>query len=153
MIRQFLAASGFCLTLLSAVYADPAAKPKESFPAQATVALKKPFLTVAASDPGVKRALNAKDMAGAGKQIGKPGAFQGTVTKAYSPGDHDLVILDFAPDYRAAVTVVIKPDAYAKMPDLQSLVGKRVFVMGQWKAFHNAPQIELTSPTQIKVIR
>lgn len=148
----FVAAS-LCIALLPAVYADPAAKPKESFPAQATVAAKKPFLTIAATDPSVKNALDAKDLGGAGKQIGKMGAFQGKVAKAYSPGDHDIVILDFAPNYRAAVTAVIKPDTYAKMPDLQSLVGKRVLITGQWKAFHNAPQIELSSPTQIKVIR
>lgn len=157
MKHSLFVGAGLCLILLPAFPTNAAseAKDKESFPAQATVAAKKPFLTIAATDPSVKNALDAKDLAGAGKQIGKTGAFQGTVTQVYSPGDHDIVILDFAPDYRAAVTAVIKPDAYAKMPNLQSLVGKHILVSGKWVGFHHppVPQIDVKTPAQIKVIR
>lgn len=62
------------------------------------------------------------------------------------------MILDFAPDYHTALTAVVNPDAYAKFPNLAGLAGKRVLIQGKFGAFHNSPQVELTSPAQVKVI-
>jgi len=109
---------------------------------------------VPATDKTVTTALDAKALAEALKQVGHPGAFQGTVSAVYSPDDHDVTILDFAPHYKDAVTAPAKPNAYAKLPDLQSLAGKHILISGTWsKNSHGVAQIELTRPEQIKIIQ
>lgn len=139
--------------------ASPAAPAKAAdgdpvLPAQSTVAAKTAFGTVPATDKTVTTALDAKALADALKQVGKPGAFQGTVSTVYSPEDHDVTVLDFAPHYKDAVTAAAKPDAYAKLPDLKSLVGKHVLISGTWsKTARGVAQIELTRPDQIKIIQ
>ena len=157
--------------LTTAAHADkPAAVPKPAakavspakgadtedklFPAQSTVAAKRAFATVAAADKTVAQALDAKALADALKLVGKPGAFQGTVSQVYSPRNHSLAILDFAPNYHDALTATVKPDAYAKFPDLTKLVGKHVLVSGKFSAnSHGVAQIEMIGPDQVKVIR
>ncbi len=111
------------------------------------------FGTVSASDPAVARALEAHSLADAQKQVGKAGAFQGTVSQAYSPDDHDIVILDFDKKYKTALTAVVMPADYAKFPDLAALNGKHVLVSGTWSAPKGKPQITLTSPAQVKIIQ
>jgi len=138
--------------------AAPAAKGAEAeekaFPAQATVAAKSAFATTSASDKAVTLALDAKALAEALKLVGKPGAFQGTVSQVYSPRNHSVAILDFAPNYRDALTATVKPDAYAKFPDLSHLVGKRILISGKFSAnSHGVAQIELTGPVQVKIIQ
>ncbi len=131
----------------------PAAPADKAIPAQSDVAAKTAFATVAASDKSVTAALDAKALADALKLIGKPGSFQGTVSQVYSPDTHAVAILDFAPHYRDALTATVKPDAYAKFPDLSTLVGKHVLISGKFTAnAHGAAQIELTGPSQVKVI-
>jgi len=157
--------TGAALTTMARADA-PAAKPApaapakgadaedKTFPAQSTVAAKTVFATVAASDKAVTQALDAKSLAEGLKLVGKPGAFQGTVSQVYSPRNHSLAILDFAPHYRDALTAAVKPDAYARFPDLSRLVGKRVLVSGKFSAnSHGVAQIELTGPGQVKAIR
>ena len=128
-----------------------AAAPK-TFPAQASVAAKTTFGTVAASDKSVTSALNAKALAEAQKLIGKPGAFQGTVTQVYSPKSHGFVALDFAASYRDALTAAVAPEDYAKFPDLGQLVGKRVVVSGKFVARGPHVQLAVTRPDQIKIV-
>ncbi len=140
-----------CAASIPAVLAQHEDEGK-TYPAQATVAAKKPFATVPAASPAVAKALNAAALDAAQKMIGKAGAFQGTVSKVYVPHGNSVVILDFAFNYHAALTAVVKPDAYAKFPDLSQLEGKHVLISGKFIIFHNAPQIELTSPAQVKVI-
>ena len=126
----------------------------KTFPAQSAVAAKTTLATVTASDKAVTSALDAKALADALKLVGKPGAFQGTVSQVYSPRSHNIAILDFAPDYHDAVTATVKPDAYAKFPDLSQLVGKRVLISGKFSAnSHGVAQIELTGPDQVKLIK
>ena len=151
---------------LTAIYADPPAAPvaapaakadtdkdeEKTFPAQASVAAKTAFGTVPAASPAVKKALEAHALAAAQALIGKPGAFQGTVSKVYVPRNNGRVVLDFDPDYHSALTAVVNPEAYAKFPTLVGLAGKRVLIQGKFSAYHNAPQIELTGPAQVKVI-
>ena len=127
---------------------------EQSYPTQPPVALKAAkFATIAAASSEVKAALPAGDLAAAGKMIGKPAAFAGTVAELYSPRDHDIAILDFAKEYRTAVTAIVKPANYSKLPSLQSLVGKHVLVTGTVSAYEGRPQIEITSPAQVKIIR
>lgn len=123
------------------------------FPAQPSVAAKGVFGTISASSPAVKQALAATDLATAGKLVGKPGAFVGTVSQVYSPRTHDIAILDFAANYRSALTAVVKPANYSKLPSLQALVGKRVLVTGRFSSFEGRPQIEIASPTQVQIVR
>jgi len=111
------------------------------------------FGTVLAADPAVAKALEAHNLADAQKQVGKPGAFQGTVSQAYSPGDHDIVILDFDKQYKTALTAVVMPGDYGKFPALSALEGKHVLVTGTMSAPKGKPQITLTNPAQVKVIR
>ena len=126
----------------------------KTFPAQSTVAAKTAFATIAASDKAVTQALDSKALADALKLVGKPGAFQGTVSQVYSPRSHNLAILDFAPNYHDAVTATVKPDAYSKFPDLSQLVGKRVLVSGKFSAnSHGVAQIEMTGPEQVKIVK
>ncbi len=157
-----LTAAAFAVPTISApTFAAPApAAPAKAadgdtvLPAQSMVAAKTAFGTVPATDKTVTAALDAKALAEALKQVGHPGAFQGTVSTIYSPDDHDVTVLDFAPHYKEAVTAAAKPEAYAKLPDLKSLAGKHVLISGTWsKTAHGVAQIELTSPGQIKVIQ
>ena len=125
--------------------------PKTS-PAQASVAAKMTFGTVAASDKSVTAALNAKALTEAQKLIGKPGSFQGTVTQVYSPKSHGFVALDFAASYRDALTADVAPEDYAKFPDLGQLVGKRVVISGKFVAHGASVQLAVTRPEQIKIV-
>jgi len=126
----------------------------KTIPAQSEVAAKAAFATVAPNDKAVTAALDAKAFAAALKLVGKPGSFQGTVSKVYSPASHAVTILDFAPNYRDALAATLKPDDYAKYPDLNGLVGKRVLVSGKFTAnAHGVAQLEMTGPDQVKVIQ
>lgn len=111
------------------------------------------FSTVPASDPAVAKALEAHSLADAQQQVGKSGAFQGTVSQTYSPDDHDIVILDFDKKYKTALTAVVMPADYGKFPDLSTLRGKHVLISGTFSAPKGKPQITLTDPAQIKVIQ
>lgn len=131
---------------------DADADDDKTSPAQASVAAKTQFGTVAASDPSVAGALDAKALDDAKKQAGKTGAFQGTVSSAYSPQTHAFVALDFAPHYKDALTAHIVSADYAKLPDLKQLVGKHVLVSGTFTLHGSTPQINVSSPDQIKVV-
>lgn len=156
------------LSLSLSVHADaPAAKPAapaatsakptdsddaKTYPAQASVAAKGTFGTVAASDKSVAAALDAKALADAKKRVGQPGSFQGTVTQVYSPKNHSFASLDFAAHYRDALTADIAPAVYAKFPDLSQLVGKHVLVSGKFVAHGEQTQLAVTSPDGIKIV-
>lgn len=151
-MKSPLVSCSFCFLSLvtTAVHADtPVAK---NYPAQASVAAKGTFGTVAASDKSVTVALDAKALADAKKLAGKPGAFQGTVTQAYSPDNHSFVALDFAPHYRDALTANIAAADYAKFPNFTQLIGKHVLVSGQFVAHGEQTQLAVTSPDQIKFV-
>jgi hypothetical protein len=112
------------------------------------------FLTVPAPSPAVKGALAATDLAGAQKMIGKAGAFQGTVTQVYSPQDHPIMILDFAKDYKTALTAFVGPTDAGKFAGLAATVqGKQVLISGTFVVYKGRPEIVLTSPCQIKLVR
>jgi len=58
------------------------------------------FETVDKDDPAYKNALDAHDLAGAQKLIGKEGSFRGTVSKFFEERDGDLIVFDFDPNFR-----------------------------------------------------
>jgi DNA/RNA endonuclease YhcR with UshA esterase domain len=110
--------------------------------------------TVAASSPTVTNALAATDLAGAQKMIGKIGAFQGTIKEVYSPSDHDLLILDFAKNYKEALTGFVGKSDIEKFTGLATIVeGKRVVISGKFITYQGHPEIVLTSPTQIVLVK
>src|SRR6266511_2715467 len=75
------------------------------------------FGTVDKDDAAYKNALDAHDLAGALKLVGKDGAFWGTVSKLYEERDGDMVVFDFDPNYRTALTAVLKNPDFPKFPD------------------------------------
>src|SRR4051812_30030817 len=66
------------------------------------------FGSVSRTDKEYTQALDTKDLAGAEKLIGKEGSFKGTVARVFAPKSNNLVILNFAKDYKTAVTAVVK---------------------------------------------
>lgn len=128
-------------------------KPRPEHKPQAEVEAKAQFATVKADDGAVKKALDAKQLDEAKKLIGKEGAFKGTVTKVFAPKGNAVVILDFAPNFKEAVTAVVKAESYPKFPDLNQLKDKKVLVTGKFEDFRGAPQIVLEKLDQIKLIK
>ncbi len=120
---------------------------------QAEVASKASFATVKPESPEVKKAIDAKKLDVAFKLIGKPGAFKGTVDKAYAPKSNSLVILDFDKDYKSALTAVVKAENFSKIPDLKTLEGKAVVVTGTFIEYQGKAQIEISKLDQIKFIK
>ncbi len=111
------------------------------------------FATIAASDKSVKSALKATDLDAAKKLDGKPGAFTGTIAKVFTPKGNGLAILNFAADYKTAATAVVRGKYFSEFPALSSLEGKQVLVTGTFKNYKDSPEIELTSPSQIKIVK
>lgn len=169
MLPRFVVLSlCFVAFATATVHADaPAAKPAapaatpakpadsddaKTYPAQASVATKGAFGTVAATDKSVTAALDPKALADAKKLVGQTGSFQGTVTSVYSPSNHSFAALDFAAHYRDALTADIAPADYAKFPDLNQLAGKHVLVSGKFVAHGDQTQLAVTSPDGIKIV-
>src|SRR3989441_9922108 len=111
------------------------------------------FGTVDKDDAAYKNALDAHDLAGALKLVGKDGAFKGTVSKLYEERDGDMVVFDFDPNYRTALTAVLKNPDFPKFPDVKTLDGKEIVIAGKFVDYHGKAQIELTDPAQIKLVK
>lgn len=127
---------------------------KASSQPQAAVASKTAvFATVKAANASVKAAVAANDLNAVNKQTGKSGTVQGTVAKLFAPPSNSLVVLNFADDYWTAATVVVRAKNFAKFPNLQTLKGKKVLVTGRVTEYKEKPQIEVSEPGQIKIIR
>ena len=122
-------------------------------PSQSELASKRKFGVVSPADAAVTSALDAGDLAGAHKLVGKQASFRGTVSAVYAPANHEEVTLNFAPDYRAAVTGLIKAASFSKLPDLMQLEGKTVLVSGIFTEESGAPAIEISSADQVKVVK
>src|SRR5258708_1900089 len=111
------------------------------------------FGTVDKDDAAYKNALDAHDLAGTLKLVGKSGAFKGTVSKLYEERDGDMIVLDFDPNYRTALTALLRNAAFPKFPDVKTLEGKEIVVSGNFVDYHGKAQIELTDPKQIKIVK
>jgi DNA/RNA endonuclease YhcR with UshA esterase domain len=143
-------AAGLAATAAPVTGHKPAPAGEKTYPDQSTVATKTPFATAAAA--AAKGALDAKNLAGAEKLVGKPGAFQGTVSAVYSPKNHAVVILDFDREYDQALTAIALPASYAKLPNLATLKGRHVLISGQFKEYKRKTEIEIDSASQIKLL-
>ena len=126
---------------------------KKTNKSQAEVAAKVEFAKVKADDEEVSKALISKDVDAAKKLVGKEGAFKGTVTKVYIAKNNSLIVLDFDDDFRNALTAILEPGSFAKFPKIEDLRDKKILVKGKFVLYKGKPQIELTDPKQIKIIR
>ncbi len=159
-----LAALGLLANLNSAGIAAPrqdtnpetksgAKTDKTETKSQESVASKKPFGTIKANDEAVTKALEARDLEAGKKLIGKEGAFVGTVSKIYTAKGNSLMVLNFDPDFRSAMTAILEPGEYDKFPNLKDLRDKKVLIKGKFVLYRKTqPQIELTDPAQIKIV-
>jgi len=111
------------------------------------------FGTVDKDDVAYNNALDAHDLAGAQKLIGKEGSFKGTVSKLFEERDGDLIVFDFHPNYRTALTAVLRNPDFPKFPDVKTLDGKEIVISGKFIDYHGKAQIELTEPAEIKVVK
>jgi hypothetical protein len=111
------------------------------------------FATVSSSDASYKDAVDAKDLTKASAMVGKEGTLRGTVAKVYTPKSGAVMILNFARDYKTAVTAVVKKSNFDKFPNLDKLEGAEIIVSGKFADFKGATEVEITSPDQIKIVK
>ena len=111
------------------------------------------FGTVDKNDAAYKNALDAHDLAGTLKLVGKEGSFKGTVSKFFEERDGDLIVFDFDPNYRTAITAVLRNADFPKFPDVKTLEGKEIVVSGKFVDYHGKAQLELSDPNQIKIVK
>lgn len=111
------------------------------------------FGTVAKKSADYRNARDAKDLADAKKRLGQRAAFRGTVAQVFSPKGHSVVLLNFAKDYQAALTAAVRKEQFGRFPDLNSLKGKDVVVTGPVVDYKGRPELELTSPEQVRLVR
>ncbi|MGC4043740.1 MAG: hypothetical protein QM758_08030 [Armatimonas sp.] len=111
------------------------------------------FATVAAGDGSVKGALKATDLDKAKEKQGKTGAFTGKIVKVFAPKSNSIVILNFHEDYKKAIGAVVDAKNFSKFPKLTELKGKTVLVTGKFDSYKGAPQINLTAPGQLKIVK
>lgn len=139
---------------LNMVSANPIQDRDPMKPLQNVVASKTArFETVDKDDAIYKSALDAHDLAGALKLVGQEGAFRGTVDKLFEERDGDLIVFDFDPNYKTALTALLKNASFPKFPVVRDLLGKEIVVSGKFVDYHGKAQIELTDPKQIKVVK
>jgi hypothetical protein len=123
-------------------------------PLQAAVASKTArFATVDKADTIYKTALDAHDFDGAHKLVGQTGALKGTVSKFFEERDGDLVIFDFDPNYKTAMTAILRNPDFPKFPDIHALEGKEIVVTGKFIDYRGKAQLVLTDPEQIKLVK
>ena len=71
----------------------------------------------------------------------------------YEERDGDMIVFDFDPNYRTALTALLRNAAFPKFPDVKTLEGKEIVVSGNFVDYHGKAQIELTDPAQIKLVK
>jgi hypothetical protein len=147
-----LAAAALLALPALAVQKSPDGSKKAPRPAQSEVAARQSFGTIAASDSAVRGALAAKDLEEAKKRVGKAGSFTGKVVKVFAPKSHSIVILNFAENYKEALTAVLRAANFSRFPDMNELKGKKVLITGTFSEYKGAPQIVLTQPSQVKIL-
>lgn len=132
---------------------DKARPERKAHPEQASVATKKEFATVGEKDAAVTKALDASKLTELKKLEDKDATFKGTIAKVYTSRGNSMMILNFADNYKEAATAVLRPKYYDKFPDMEKLDGKKVVVSGKIVIYKGQPEIMLTKPEQIKVIK
>ena len=149
VLNPFAAWMAGCVLLLVAVH-------RHGPQAQEARVLRSLYASVGMEHPEVRAAIDAADLPGARRRIGKESSFSGTVSAFYAPEDGSVRLLNFHSDYRQAIVAAVKPADYSKLgglPGLEHLVGQRVLVRGRFFLFKGRPEVELASPGQLKLVR
>ncbi len=110
------------------------------------------FAAVEPTAAALKTALDAHDLAGGLKQVDRAGGFKGKVSAVFEPRGGAMAILNFDPEYRTAMTAVVKKDDFGKFPDLKKLIGKEVLVTGKFINYQGRAELILTNLAQVEVI-
>jgi DNA/RNA endonuclease YhcR with UshA esterase domain len=127
---------------------------KHSKESQKSVASKSvKFGTVAKSDKLYMSAIDVHDKNGAAKMLGQDGAFRGKVEQIYTPRTGSILILNFDENHKNALTAVLKQSDFSGFPDMSQLEGKQIVVSGKFSDFKGEPQIVLTEPKQISIVK
>jgi len=122
-------------------------------PAQFTVAVKdKKFATVKPDADVVKKAIHASDLLAFKDKTGKDITITGKVYAVFAPKSHSIVLLNFATNYKDAITVAIKAKDFASFPDLRKLKDKQVVVTGKCIDYKGQPELEITQLKQLQII-
>lgn len=111
------------------------------------------FETISETDKRIKSAIKADNLAMARKHIGKEATFLGTVAKVFTPKSNSVVVLNFAENYRTAVTAAILSKDFPAFPDLSALKGKRILITGKVVDYRGQPEMEVTKPELIKLVK
>jgi hypothetical protein len=61
--------------------------------------------------------------------------------------------LNFDPEYRNAMNAVLKRADFDKFPDVRTLVGSEILVSGKFSVHKGRPQIQLSEPEQVKLVK
>lgn len=88
-----------------------------------------------------------------GKHIGKTKVVEGTIVKTYNSGK--ACFLNFTPDYKGKFAVVIFADDYGKFPKPpeEYYLKKKVRITGLIKEYQGAPEMVVTGPEQIEIVK
>ena len=127
--------------------------PDATKPAQAAVAVKdKKFSVVKPDAETVKKAIHATDLLAFKDKTGKEITITGKVYSVFAPKSHSVVLLNFATNYKEAITVAIKAKDFANFPDLRKLKDKQVVVTGKCIDYKGQPEVEISQLKQLSVI-
>lgn len=141
---------------VSGLFQGQTITPKKSAaqrPAQSSLARHGAFLTVSSKDPAFIHAIPAANLAAVRAKLNHSATFSGTVVKVYLSKSNAHVLLDFAPNYRSAGVGLIDAKNFRQFPDLRQLTGKRVLVSGRVLTFKDQTQIDLASPSAIRLVK
>ena len=79
--------------------------------------------------------------------------FVGVVDKVFAPKGSNIVLLNFAKNYKSAVMGAVKVKNFGAFPDLAQLKGKKVTMTGKVVIFKGAPEVELEKAGAIKLVK
>lgn len=98
-------------------------------------------------------ALDARNLALLNKSVGKTALCIGVVDKVYAPKNGAMVLLNMAPNYKTALVGMVRARDFRQFPNLQLLKGKRVALRGKIVSYRGKPEIELTAPGAIQIVK
>ncbi|MFM7186217.1 MAG: hypothetical protein ACKO14_00215 [Armatimonadota bacterium] len=127
--------------------------PDAAKPAQSAVAVKhKEFASIKADADVVKKAIHATDLLAFKDKTGKEITITGKVYTVFAPKSHSIVLLNFASNYKDAITVAVKAKDFSNFPDLRKLKDKQVVVTGKCIDYKGQPELEISQLKQLQVI-
>ena len=113
--------------------------------------------TIPASDAAKLDPLDAGDLKELGKHVGTVRAVRGTVAATFAPRGGSVLILNFAENYRSAMTAPVFKADFDKWPGGADAIetayeGKTLLIRGLVTEYRGAAQIKIAHPGQILVI-